>query len=162
MAFALIVTMLLAGLWHGAAWNFVAFGLFYGILQAAWMLMPGAQALSSSKSLPARVASHAITISLVLVAWVIFRSESLSAALSTTITAIAGAPQGRVVPLGVVEWLLAHTLPFALVLALARGGREEADIADRPVAVLAAAYVTMAILLASSEGGRDQFIYFQF
>src|SRR5207247_2879274 len=30
----LIATMALAGLWHGAAWNFVCWGLFHGILLA--------------------------------------------------------------------------------------------------------------------------------
>jgi hypothetical protein len=49
-----------------------------------------------------------------------------------------------------------------LLIALVRNEKEEADLARRSKAVLAISYFLMIILLASSEAGRAQFIYFQF
>ena len=159
---ALMITMLLAGLWHGAAWNYVAFGAFYGVLQVIWMLVPAAGALSSSKAVPAKVASHVITLVLIGVAWIIFRSESFGDALQT-LSAIGGAyPGGRTVPPGVLQWLAAHVLPLVGLIALVIRQREEADIVHYPTVILATIYVGMIILLASSEAAREKFIYFQF
>ncbi|MEQ1502140.1 MAG: MBOAT family O-acyltransferase [Myxococcota bacterium] len=36
---AILGTLLFSGLWHGAAWHFVLWGLFYGVLQVGWLLV---------------------------------------------------------------------------------------------------------------------------
>ena len=72
----LLVVMLLGGLWHGAAWNFLAWGALHGLLLAVERARGKAAAYGW---LPAR-ARVALTFVLVLVTWVFFRAPDLPAA----------------------------------------------------------------------------------
>jgi alginate O-acetyltransferase complex protein AlgI len=70
--FNLCLCFLLSGLWHGAAWNFIIWGMFHGVMligdRAFW--------LRWQRHLP-RLVSVALTFFLVMVSWVIFRATSL-------------------------------------------------------------------------------------
>jgi alginate O-acetyltransferase complex protein AlgI len=74
----LLVVMLLGGLWHGAAWNFVAWGGLHGVL-LAFERLRGKAAPYGHLPAPLRVA---ITFVLVLVSWVLFRAADLPSALT--------------------------------------------------------------------------------
>ena len=77
--FNLWLTFLLSGLWHGAAWNFLVWGAYHGILltlHRAWRRRPGISA--SASATPARpglpdVLAIPATFLLVLIGWVFFR-----------------------------------------------------------------------------------------
>ena len=73
----LFVVMLLGGLWHGAAWNFVIWGGLHGVLLAAER-MRGKKALFGGLPGPAATAA---TFIVVLFTWVFFRAADLPAAL---------------------------------------------------------------------------------
>ncbi|HSC28404.1 MAG TPA: MBOAT family protein [Vicinamibacterales bacterium] len=73
----LFIVMLLGGLWHGAAWNFLLWGGLHGVLLAIERL--GGKAASYGRFPPA--ARVAFTFALVLVTWVFFRAEDLPSAL---------------------------------------------------------------------------------
>ena len=73
----LFVVMLLGGLWHGAAWNFVAWGGLHGTLLALERLL-GKRAPYGWLPAPARVA---FTFVIVMVGWVLFRAPDLHAAV---------------------------------------------------------------------------------
>jgi alginate O-acetyltransferase complex protein AlgI len=79
----LMVTMLLAGLWHGAAWNFVIWGGLHGTF-----LVIHAQYRRHFRPLP-RFLGQASTLLAVVVAWVPFRSGSLASTL-TVLGGMAG------------------------------------------------------------------------
>jgi alginate O-acetyltransferase complex protein AlgI len=81
----LTVTMFLAGLWHGAAWTFVVWGLLHG-------LYLGAHAVLRRRGWTPRNATvnRAITFALVVAAFVIFRAPDLRAAGSVR-SAMVGA-----------------------------------------------------------------------
>lgn len=160
VAGCLVVTMVLAGLWHGADWHFVAFGAYYGVVQAIWMIVPPLKALSDSARMASVWASRAITFACACTGWILFRSETLADA-GRVITAL-GHASAQPPTAGTLGWLLLHAVPLAVLIFLCRHAREEADIAARSTTALAAAYVFMIALLASSEPGRAQFIYFQF
>ncbi len=73
---ALVVTMFLGGLWHGAAWTFVLWGLLHGaflIAHRLWSLL--------DRPLP-RPLAIAVTFLCVVFAWVLFRANSLQDALT--------------------------------------------------------------------------------
>ncbi len=75
----LALTMLLGGLWHGAAWTFIAWGAF----QAFWLMFErslGKQALYARAPKLIRIA---FTFVLVMLGWVLFRAEDMTAATST-------------------------------------------------------------------------------
>jgi len=73
----LAATMLLGGLWHGAAWNFVLWGGAHGVLLALERAV-GVERLYGRLARPLRVA---LVFVLVLFTWVLFRAPDLPAAL---------------------------------------------------------------------------------
>ena len=83
--FNLMVTMLLGGLWHGAGWTFVAWGVLHGsyiVINHMWIyvkatFLNGWQA----QSLLARFVARGMTFLAVIVAWVMFRAESFDGAM---------------------------------------------------------------------------------
>ncbi len=78
----LMITMLLGGLWHGAGWTFVLWGLLHGgylVIQHAWS--HATHSLGRWKLFFAyRFAACALTFSAVHIAWAYFRAPSLEAA----------------------------------------------------------------------------------
>lgn len=77
------ITMLLGGLWHGAAWTFVVWGAFHGVLITATHALANMQVFSRFNQSNARIVTFvkwAITFYLVLISWVFFRATDLSSA----------------------------------------------------------------------------------
>ena len=73
--FNISVVWCLTGLWHGAAWNFVAWGAFYGIL----LILEKFVFKSLIEKIPMSV-RHILTMLIVMIGWVFFSSNSLSEA----------------------------------------------------------------------------------
>ena len=71
----LVVTMFLAGLWHGAAWTFVVWGLVHGLFLGSHAVLRRAGLTPASTAL-----NRVVTFLLVCAAFVIFRSPSLGVA----------------------------------------------------------------------------------
>lgn len=148
----LVITMSLGGLWHGASWTFVVWGLYHGLLMGAY-----AVAGRRWDRLPA-VARTGGTFLLVLLGWVVFRSETLDMAgtmfrkmfvFESGLTMTAG--MGLTVMLVLAAWL-AHVAPnsFELKHEWSRGA----------TAVLA---VLFLVSMAAIYGARPSpFLYFQF
>ena len=72
--FNLLVVWLLTGLWHGAAWTFVLWGLYYGLL-----LILEKHVLGSVLARIPKTVRRFVTFLLVLFGWIVFRSESPAA-----------------------------------------------------------------------------------
>lgn len=112
----LTLTMLLGGLWHGASWTFVLWGLFHGLGLAAhkwWREWRG----PASPTLPAALAGWLATFCFVCAGWVFFRAPTLSHAL-TMFERMLG-PEG-----GGVQWFF---LPFWLLLPVVAGAHAIGD-----------------------------------
>jgi D-alanyl-lipoteichoic acid acyltransferase DltB (MBOAT superfamily) len=76
----LLLTMLLGGLWHGAAWNFVIWGGLHGLylcINHLWHRRRGQRAETSAA---AKFASWAVTFFAVVIAWVFFRAKTAGGA----------------------------------------------------------------------------------
>jgi alginate O-acetyltransferase complex protein AlgI len=81
--FNLIVTMVLGGLWHGAAWTFIVWGALHGLGLAGhrlWLTLRG-NPRPSGRLLP-RLAATVLTVHFVMFAWIFFRATSISNALA--------------------------------------------------------------------------------
>lgn len=79
----LIITMFLGGLWHGASWNFVIWGLFHGIGLAAhkfWMTLTGRKKGEESHGIR-RFFGILITFHFVCFCWIFFRNADFSTSL---------------------------------------------------------------------------------
>jgi alginate O-acetyltransferase complex protein AlgI len=78
----LMITMLLGGLWHGAAWTFVAWGALHGAYLCAnhaWSNYGPTLAPRFARA--ANMAAFVLTFLSVVIAWVFFRADSISSAL---------------------------------------------------------------------------------
>lgn len=83
--FNLIVTMLLGGLWHGAAPRFILWGGFHGVLLAAHKffmgIFPRMKATGAEMKPGWRVVGIVLTFHLVCLGWIFFRASSVSTGL---------------------------------------------------------------------------------
>jgi len=78
----LMITMALGGLWHGAAWTFVIWGVLHGVylcVNHAWNKF--GPAIGPRLAPFSNFAAFVLTFLAVVVAWVFFRADSLSSAL---------------------------------------------------------------------------------
>ena len=69
----ILIVWMLTGLWHGAAWNFVMWGLYYALL----LMFEKSVGYGKKWSLPA-AAAHCVTLLLTIIGWVIFAAPSLT------------------------------------------------------------------------------------
>ena len=80
----LFLTMLLGGLWHGAAWTFVAWGAFHGLLLMAnhgWRALAERGGFAAlTRTPPARLLGWALTFCAVVLGWVLFRADGFETA----------------------------------------------------------------------------------
>jgi alginate O-acetyltransferase complex protein AlgI len=83
----LLITMLLGGLWHGASWHYVLWGLLHGlglVANHAWngMFSERPRYLAVVNSVGGRSVAIVLTGLFVLMGWVLFRAESLEQAMA--------------------------------------------------------------------------------
>jgi len=64
----MMITMFLGGLWHGAAWNFVIWGIYHGVLLVAYKWIAGRFSL-----IKGRIASIIVTQYFIFLGWLMFR-----------------------------------------------------------------------------------------
>jgi D-alanyl-lipoteichoic acid acyltransferase DltB (MBOAT superfamily) len=111
----LMVTMLLGGLWHGAGWTFVAWGGLHGLYLLIAHVFRAAMTrvgLSGRFGFLGRGLGCGTTFLAVVVAWVVFRAESLGSAWT-----ILSGMMGRYGVLWPEDWMRPFT-QLALLLAL--------------------------------------------
>lgn len=77
----LLLTMLLGGLWHGAAVRFILWGALHGValaLHKMWMaVVPWAKIYGKDMNIVLRVAGIVLTFNLVCFGWLLFRAEDM-------------------------------------------------------------------------------------
>ena len=157
----LALVMLLGGLWHGAAWNFVVWGALHGGLLAverARRRQGGAPWLPDTGRMMA-------TFVAVLVTWVFFRADDLPAAL-----AYVGSMAGLVRPdtsssvLGELLYRPYYVTTFAVATLVTWGGPQTWDWTRRITpsrAVVTLALLGLSIAILSTQA-YNPFIYFIF
>ena len=154
-AIAAMVTMVLGGLWHGAGWNFIAWGGLHGValvVNHAWS--------RAGFSLPA-LAGWLATFFVVFVGWVLFRApdiETASSVLGGMFGFGGGSPE---MEMPGELWWIAVAAGVALVGPTSQHVALEA-MRPRPVAAVAVGLVLVAVLLKVGGGANNDFIYFQF
>jgi alginate O-acetyltransferase complex protein AlgI len=167
----LLMTMVLGGLWHGAAWTFVLWGAYHGLLLVLYRHLPRLPEADWTRHPAARAAMVAIGIlvtnALVCVGWVFFRASDVAQAFAM-IGALAGWGTGagellasqRVVVAGIVAGLL---LVEGFQELRVQAWRWPAALASYRPELEAAAYtVLFGITLICQPSGNPPFIYFQF
>jgi alginate O-acetyltransferase complex protein AlgI len=166
----LVVVFLLCGLWHGASWSFVVWGLFHGAFLVIERI--GLRVWLERRGVLLR---HVYTLMVVMVGWVFFRAETLGSAVSflaamaglgtgsgleyhaglyldaTVVTALAAALVGSMPWMPALSaWFEARTRPAWL----------EAGVALGSYAGLIVVLLGCSALMAA--GTHNPFIYFRF
>jgi alginate O-acetyltransferase complex protein AlgI len=155
----LSATMLLGGLWHGAAWTYVAWGAWQG----AWLVLERLMGKRSVFAWAPRPVAVALTFVIVMIGWVFFRAETLGAAgdYVGVLFGSATEPTGSGLTLDVRR---VHVVVGAVAAALVWLAPTTQALVARPrTAVVVAAQVFFAwSLLHLHYQDHVPFLYFQF
>jgi D-alanyl-lipoteichoic acid acyltransferase DltB (MBOAT superfamily) len=159
----LMITMLLGGLWHGAAWNFVIWGALHGVGLCAnklWRELRGRLLPGALNVLSSHFAAIVLTQLWVMLAWVFFRCDSAGQAIEVVAAILGLQSHPGATVLAVEGYILAiiaidHTLGSArLRLSLSPGWARA--LAWSGLGAL------FALGLAVMPMVQKPFIYFQF
>lgn len=85
LCWAVVLTMLVGGLWHGPSWTFVGWGLLHGfglVAVRGWANLKKRFVLTSRSTRWSRVLAVLVTFHSVCFAWIFFRADSLQSALA--------------------------------------------------------------------------------
>jgi alginate O-acetyltransferase complex protein AlgI len=162
---ALVLVFLLCGLWHGAAWTFVAWGALHGAWIAVYEVWRRRRAAGGDE--PARagaagtVAAWLVTQAAVLLGWALFRAGSFTA-FATFLRGLLGGGGTRVLALPPLAWVALLAVPADHVAGWLLEHRPR--LRERvPAPVMAAVYVATILFLFHARVERpDPFIYFRF
>jgi D-alanyl-lipoteichoic acid acyltransferase DltB (MBOAT superfamily) len=150
----LMITMVLGGLWHGAAWTFVLWGAFHGVGLVAEHLLAG------RLRLPAWLRWLA-TFHLIVLSWLLFRSQDLGdvGTILSRLVAPGAATLWSIPVVGVVVAVIALQVLPARPLDALRGRLERLH----PAALGAGlALVILFVAATVPSEGVPPFIYFRF
>lgn len=157
--FNLLITFVVSGIWHGANWTFLCWGTIHGIL----LCIEKAFGISKQKYTGAKKIFHwATTFVLVCFAWILFRANTLSDAVSvvTGIFTNLGTPKP--------EYANFIAIGLAMTVLLTKEFADEFNwkirVADSKSWLVRHIYliIMIAYIILFGVLGGDQFIYFQF
>jgi D-alanyl-lipoteichoic acid acyltransferase DltB (MBOAT superfamily) len=162
----LLITMMLGGLWHGAAWTFVLWGLFHGLLLIAYRRLAESTPLRRALLGPgplARVAGWALMFHFTCVGWLIFRARSVGQLADLARSLVFDFAPTSIDVHGALAPLLLHTAPLLAVHACEAYFDDVLVVRKLPIGVRYSVYAATFYLtmLFGNFGGSD-FIYFQF
>jgi len=179
--FALLITFFISGLWHGAAWTFVIWGLLHGLYMAVAVLYKPLQKkiynklrLNGTKIL--KLWKIIITFNLVSFAWIFFRAESLGDAgcvitklftgLGTQLGSLSVLKETLKLGLGKFDLAVAaFSLAIMIVLELTNKANNEhlLRLQKKPIYFRWVVYYLFVMWIALfSATGSQEFVYFRF
>jgi D-alanyl-lipoteichoic acid acyltransferase DltB (MBOAT superfamily) len=160
----LVIVMFLGGLWHGAAWTFVVWGLLHGSYLAIERLLKAfVKEAGWVRTWPMKLFLGAITYIAVLIAWVYFRASSFPSA-ARLINGMFGAHARPDAILSTREILQVAAVTVGLLIAhwSMRDTSLEAVVARLPRWTVTGVWFLMACAIILTQGNSNAFIYFQF
>lgn len=154
----IFIVWLLTGFWHGASWNFIIWGLYYGILLAAEKFLPG----GLTRKIPA-AAARVCTLFFVAVGWAAFYFTDLEK-LGAALKAMFGLTRAPLEPL-LIQSAQNNSL-FILAAVLASTPLIKKLIAEAAKNEIIEAVINVLILAVCTalltRDTYNPFLYFQF
>jgi D-alanyl-lipoteichoic acid acyltransferase DltB (MBOAT superfamily) len=166
----LMITMLLGGLWHGAAWTFVIWGGLHGLYLAIHKAFTGKKVNSvETDAAPKTLAQKLIkllcifvTFNLVCFAWIFFRADSLNDAL-VYIARIGSAAGGAKMESGFQTAFAIYLLVVLLIDWLCERKKSEVPVLPEYAVLRGLVYgCALFLLVFIGANNSDPFVYFQF
>ncbi len=162
----LLIVMGLGGLWHGASWNFVVWGLYHGLLLIAHRYWRRALAATSLEAAVDRAALQPLwqccTFLLVTLGWIPFRAPDFGATYRT-FAALLEAPDMAL--LGAHPAIIGIPLAALAFCSIDRDRRFQDWLVGRArfrVAVAASVVTVLALEICARVDTQIPFVYFQF
>lgn len=160
----LMTTMLLGGLWHGAAWTFVVWGGLHGLyLCLERWLKSHFGAAAFWKTRPSRLLLALLTYFLVNLTWVFFRARDFDTARRLLASMLGFDRSGA--PLLSFFYLISAFGIIALLLGVHWRMRHQTlheEVQRWSAPLVGLAWGAMLWLIVTAQGGGNAFIYFQF
>ena len=155
--FNILVVWMLTGLWHGASWNFVLWGLLFAVVLLIEKWLPALQKLPV-------ILRHAYVLLIVMLSFILFNAASLTQAAQDVAGLFAGLP---LVTRESVYYLRSYGIVFAvsilgatpLVKKLAMRIPEKVTAVLEPIVLIALLLTCTAYLV---DGSFNPFLYFRF
>lgn len=160
----LFITMFFGGLWHGASWTFVAWGLLHGFyLSAEHLLRQWFGGHRWAATALSRFVWGLLTFILVCLGWVFFRASDFASAWQLFGSLFGGHAAGAEL-LSTREMIQVAGVLLGLLGAhvFLRERRLEHAMESFPAAFVVMIWVVMLAGLILTQGGANAFIYFQF
>jgi alginate O-acetyltransferase complex protein AlgI len=163
-ALNLVIVMFIGGLWHGAAWTFVVWGLLHGsylvierVCRVSFEHKPWAS------TLPVRVLVGFATYAAVCIAWVFFRASDFTIASRMLGGMFGQHPYGDAI-LSTRELLQIGSVTAGLIVMhwVMRDNTFETAVMRLPPWTIAAIGSAMICAIILTQGSSNAFIYFQF
>ncbi len=155
----ILIVWLLTGIWHGAGWNFLCWGLYFAVILIAEKLF----LLRVLEKAP-RIVSHIYALLLILGGWVIFAFESMSRIVEW-ISAMFGLQGGPLVQISDLYYLKSYAvLLLAGIVASTPVCRKFGErYLQRPAVQTVGLLVVSLLCLANlAAGSYNPFLYFRF
>ena len=160
-----MIVFLICGLWHGANWTFLVWGLYNVLLFLPLILMGKSKRYKDVPLVWKQVPQMLITFALVTIGWIIFRAPSLADAWNFGCTICSG-----------TSWSVPYMLPMQEMLFMAIGivvmigvewlqrNEDHSLVLDRMNSRVLryAIYIVLITMILWKGDSGDAFIYFQF
>lgn len=158
---SLMTTMLLGGLWHGAAWTFVFWGMLHGLYLVVERLLRNRIRIRVNAW--NGIVLALLTYTMVNFTWVFFRAEDFTTAWKMLGSMFFLHPEGE----KVLEYIdILKVSLVAATLFLSHWFMRNSSVKELAYKlswwILGVAWAIMLILLVVAQGSGEQFIYFQF
>ncbi len=157
----LVITMLLGGLWHGAAWTFVIWGALHGLYLVVEQGVK--HVFKSTPNLLMKTLLAGMTFVCVMLAFVVFRAENGAQAMNILTGMMTSSGGATVIARN--AWLNIVCVAFLLMLLLQWFIRDRklTNVITQTNGIIRAVILSFCLLLIFiSNGDSDAFIYFQF
>ncbi|OQA03677.1 MAG: Peptidoglycan O-acetyltransferase [Planctomycetes bacterium ADurb.Bin401] len=151
--FNVMVVFLLCGIWHGAAWTFIIWGCYYGILAAGYNFWK-----NRWDGMPI-LAQRSFTFVLVLIGWVLFRSNNIPMAGTLLSKMFDFSSLASALPDDIVRLLILNIVLLVAVNSLPNSNSFK--ISQNPIAAISLALLFLLSLIAVNSLSI-QFLYYQF
>ena len=162
----LFATMVLGGLWHGAAWTFVIWGVYQGVLLIAYRAASATRLYQRLFVAPppwARIATWAVMFHLTCYGWLIFRARSAGHIAALTTSLFGRFAPGSIDVERLAVPLLLYTTPLLVVHACEAWFDDGLVVPKLPAGVRYSVYAaTFYLTMLFGNFGGAEFIYFQF
>ena len=162
----LFATMVLGGLWHGAAWTFVIWGVYQGVLLIAYRAASATRLYQRLFVAPppwARIATWAVMFHLTCYGWLIFRARSAGQIAALTTSLFGRFTPGSIDVERLAVPLLLYTTPLLVVHACEAWFDDGLVVPKLPAGVRYSVYAaTFYLTMLFGNFGGAEFIYFQF